>query len=123
MTGSVSLAVLDLLTAALAGAVSLNTLNATTESFVVGAQVADAGNVLLDAERQGSVMAVTIAASGSAPSGQSTVTVSPTTGGSGSGSGSGSNQASISVDVAASVSLLNSLWRRGLRCSFRMLPC
>jgi hypothetical protein len=109
VTGSVSLAALDLLTAALAGAVSLNTLDATTESFVIGAQVASAGKVLLDAERQGQVMAVTIAASGSAASGQSTVTVSPATGGSGgSGGASGNGQASISVDVAASVSL-NSL--------------
>ena len=100
VTGSVSLAALELLTVAVAGAVSLNTLNATTESFVIGAQVTDAGAVTLDAEREGEVMAVTIAAAGSAPSGQKTVSVSA--------AANGSNNASISVDVAASVSL-NSL--------------
>ncbi len=89
VTGSVSLAALNMLTIGLAGSVSVNTLNATTESFVYGAQVADAGTVSLDAQRQGSVTAVTIAASGSAPSPLTSIALT----------------ASLSVDVAASVSL------------------
>ena len=71
---------------------------------MAGAQVADAGNALLDAERQGSVMAVTIAAAGSAPTGQSTVTVAQAL----AELGLETTRSSISVDVAASVSL-NSL--------------
>ena len=89
VTGSVSLAALNLITIGLAGSVSQNALNATTESFVVGATVSDVGTAALDAERQGEVMAVTIAASGSVPSPLTTITLS----------------ASLSVDVAASVSV------------------
>ncbi len=66
VTGSVSLAALNMITAALAGSVSQNTLDLTTASFLIGAQVTNAGSISLDAERQGEVMAVTIAAAGSA---------------------------------------------------------
>jgi hypothetical protein len=89
VTGSVTLAALNMITVGLAGAVSDNTLDATTESFVAGAGLADAGTISLDAERQGEVLAVTIAAAGSAPSPLTSIALN----------------ASLTVDVAASVSL------------------
>jgi len=88
VTGSLSLAAKNLIAAALAGSFSQNTLVATTESFVDGAQVLDAGAVSLDADRQGSVFAVTVAAAGPFPSAAT------------SGSGLG-----LTFNVAASVSL------------------
>ena len=88
-TGSLSLAARNMIAIGLAGSISKNTLDATTESFVAGADVRNVGAATLNAQRQGSVMAVTIAAAGTAPSPLTSVTVS----------------VGITVDVAASISL------------------